>query len=120
MRDLSVLEHLIIGRVDPHIYAFMTNTIPNARIPLIDACFRIFARFLGVIKLGFSIVSTIISAMKMTKIKYSLIRAVMPFFDFIFPLRPVRTLSCTGRVGGFAPVMKTQTEISDASLMTLS
>ena len=29
MRDLSVLDHLIIGRVDPHIYAFTTNTIPN-------------------------------------------------------------------------------------------
>ncbi len=29
MRDLTVLDHLIIGRVDPHIYAFTTNTIPN-------------------------------------------------------------------------------------------
>lgn len=29
MRDLSVLDQLIIGRVDPHIYAFTTNTIPN-------------------------------------------------------------------------------------------
>ena len=29
MRDLSVLDQLIVGRVDPHIYAFTTNTIPN-------------------------------------------------------------------------------------------
>lgn len=29
MKDLAVLNHLIIGRVDPHIYAFTTNTIPN-------------------------------------------------------------------------------------------
>ena len=29
MRDLSELDQLIIGRVDPHIYAFTTNTIPN-------------------------------------------------------------------------------------------
>ncbi len=29
MRDLSILDQLIIGRVDPHIYAFTTNTIPN-------------------------------------------------------------------------------------------
>ena len=27
--DISVLDHIIIGRVDPHIYAFTTNTIPN-------------------------------------------------------------------------------------------
>ena len=29
MRDLTVLDQLIIGRVDPHIYAFTTSTIPN-------------------------------------------------------------------------------------------
>ena len=29
MIDLTVLDHLIVGRVDPHIYAFTTNTIPN-------------------------------------------------------------------------------------------
>ena len=29
MRDLTVLDQLITGRVDPHIYAFTTNTIPN-------------------------------------------------------------------------------------------
>ena len=29
MRDLTVLDNLIIGRVDPHIYAFTTNTVPN-------------------------------------------------------------------------------------------
>ena len=29
MRDLTVLDQLIVGRVDPHIYAFTTNTIPN-------------------------------------------------------------------------------------------
>lgn len=29
MRDLAVLDQLIVGRVDPHIYAFTTNTIPN-------------------------------------------------------------------------------------------
>lgn len=27
--DLSVLDNIIIGRVDPHIYAFTTNTVPN-------------------------------------------------------------------------------------------
>ena len=27
--DLTVLDQIIIGRVDPHIYAFTTNTIPN-------------------------------------------------------------------------------------------
>lgn len=29
MRDTSVLDNIIYGRVDPHIYAFSTNTIPN-------------------------------------------------------------------------------------------
>ena len=29
MKDLSILDSLIIGRVEPHIYAFTTNTIPN-------------------------------------------------------------------------------------------
>lgn len=29
MRDLSMLNDLLIGRVEPHIYAFTTNTIPN-------------------------------------------------------------------------------------------
>lgn len=29
MIDLTVLDQLIVGRVDPHIYAFTTNTIPN-------------------------------------------------------------------------------------------
>ena len=29
MRDLTVLDELIVGRVDPHIYAFTTNTVPN-------------------------------------------------------------------------------------------
>ena len=29
MKDLSILESLITGRVEPHIYAFTTNTIPN-------------------------------------------------------------------------------------------
>lgn len=29
MKDLAILNQLIIGRVDPHIYAFTTNTIPN-------------------------------------------------------------------------------------------
>lgn len=27
--DTSILENLIIGRVEPHIYAFTTNTVPN-------------------------------------------------------------------------------------------
>ena len=27
--DLTVLDRLIVGRVDPHIYAFTTNTVPN-------------------------------------------------------------------------------------------
>lgn len=29
MKDLTVLDNIIIGRVEPHIYAFTTNTIPN-------------------------------------------------------------------------------------------
>lgn len=29
MKDLSILDGLITGRVEPHIYAFTTNTIPN-------------------------------------------------------------------------------------------
>lgn len=29
MKDLKILDNLIIGRVEPHIYAFTTNTIPN-------------------------------------------------------------------------------------------
>lgn len=29
MKDLSLLDKIIIGRVEPHIYAFTTNTIPN-------------------------------------------------------------------------------------------
>ena len=29
MKDLSLLDKIIVGRVEPHIYAFTTNTIPN-------------------------------------------------------------------------------------------
>lgn len=29
MKDMSVLDNLLVGRVEPHIYAFSTNTIPN-------------------------------------------------------------------------------------------
>lgn len=29
MKDLSILDSLITGRIEPHIYAFTTNTIPN-------------------------------------------------------------------------------------------
>ena len=29
MIDDSYLDEVIIGRVEPHIYAFTTNTIPN-------------------------------------------------------------------------------------------
>ena len=29
MKDLRILDSLITGRVEPHIYAFTTNTIPN-------------------------------------------------------------------------------------------
>ena len=29
MIDKSILDGIIIGRVDPHIYAFTTNTVPN-------------------------------------------------------------------------------------------
>lgn len=29
MKDISILNELIIGRVNPHIYAFTTNTVPN-------------------------------------------------------------------------------------------
>lgn len=29
MRDLSILDNIIVGRVDPHIYAFTTGTVPD-------------------------------------------------------------------------------------------
>ena len=29
IQNRSVLDNLIVGRIDPHIYAFKTNTIPN-------------------------------------------------------------------------------------------
>lgn len=29
MRNLELLDNLIVGRVEPHIYAFTTNTVPN-------------------------------------------------------------------------------------------
>ena len=29
MKDLSLLDKIIVGRVEPHIYAFTTNTVPN-------------------------------------------------------------------------------------------
>ncbi len=29
MKDISILDNIIIGRVDPHIYAFTTGTVPN-------------------------------------------------------------------------------------------
>ena len=29
MKDMSVLDNLLVGRVEPHIYAFTTNTVPN-------------------------------------------------------------------------------------------
>src|SRR5574344_1568786 len=29
MADSSLLDKIIVGRVEPHIYAFSTNTIPN-------------------------------------------------------------------------------------------
>ena len=27
--DTTLLNRLIVGRIDPHIYAFSTNTVPN-------------------------------------------------------------------------------------------
>ena len=27
--DTTILDGLIVGRIDPHIYAFTTNTVPN-------------------------------------------------------------------------------------------
>ena len=29
VKDISILENIIVGRVDPHIYAFETGTVPN-------------------------------------------------------------------------------------------
>ncbi len=29
MKELELLDNLIVGRVEPHIYAFTTNTVPN-------------------------------------------------------------------------------------------
>ena len=29
VKDISILENIIVGRVDPHIYAFATGTVPN-------------------------------------------------------------------------------------------
>ena len=28
-KDTTLLDNIIIGRVDPHIYAFSTGTVPN-------------------------------------------------------------------------------------------
>ena len=60
----------------------MTNIIPKARIPLMDACFRMLTRFLGVMKLGLRIVRPMTITMKMTKIKYSLISDFRVLFFF--------------------------------------
>ena len=27
--DTNILDNLIVGRIEPHIYAFTTNTVPN-------------------------------------------------------------------------------------------
>ena len=61
----------------------MTNIMPNARIPLMDACLRILTRLLGVMKLGFRQVKTITSAIKITKMKYSLMRVLIRFLSFM-------------------------------------
>ena len=63
--------------------AMMTNIMPNARIPLMEACFRILTRLAGWMKLGFRQVSTTTSAIKITKMKYSLISAFARLVSFI-------------------------------------
>ena len=51
-----------------------------------DACFKMLTRLPGVMKLGFRQVKTITSAIKITKMKYSLMSA--PIFFFSFMLSP--------------------------------
>ena len=51
-----------------------------------EACFRMLTRLVGWMKLGFRQVSTTTSAMKMTKMKYSLTSAFARLFSFmVFP-----------------------------------
>ena len=61
--------------------AMMTNIIPKDRMPLIEACLRMLTRLLGWIKLGLRQVRIMTSAIKITKIKYSL-RSAFAFFVF--------------------------------------
>ena len=63
--------------------ATMTNIMPNARMPLMEACLRMLTRLPGVMKLGFRQVKTITSAIKITKMKYSLMSVLMRFFSFM-------------------------------------
>ena len=61
----------------------MTNIMPKARMPLMEACFKMLTRLPGVMKLGFRQVKTITSAIKITKMKYSLMSALIFFFSFM-------------------------------------
>ena len=63
--------------------AMMTNIMPKARMPLMEACFRILTRLEGWMKLGFRQVSTTTRAIKITKMKYSLISAFARLVSFI-------------------------------------
>ena len=63
--------------------AMITNIMPKARMPLMDACLRMLTRLPGWMKLGFRQVSTTTSAMKITKIKYSLMSAFVRFVSFM-------------------------------------
>ena len=90
----------------------MTNIMPNARIPLMDACFRMLTRLLGVMKLGLRMVSPMTMMIKITKIKYSLIS------DFRF--FPLFSSSCFMSCSSRLCECYYQTSILDARVMISS
>lgn len=61
--------------------ATMTNIMPKERMPLMDTCFKMLTRLLGLMKLGLSMASTITTTRKMIKMKYLLIRAFAPLLS---------------------------------------
>ena len=65
--------------------AIMTNIMPNARMPLMEACLRMLTRLFGLMKLGFRMVSATTSTIKIRKMKYSLISPLRFFCFMLFP-----------------------------------
>ena len=76
----------------------ITNIMPKASMPLMEACLSMLPRLRPEMKLGFMIVSTTTSAMKMIKMKYSLISALMFFLFSICPSRRYTAMSEASRM----------------------